>query len=52
MWVDVKINADLFFKGCLKFLLQMVNKFCYPTIVLIVFLAVADEDLPAGRQVS
>jgi hypothetical protein len=35
-----------------EFTFQIIDKFCYPAIVLIVFLAVGDEDLPAGRQVS
>jgi hypothetical protein len=52
MWVDVEINIDFLFEGGFEFSFQRFNKFTYPPVALVVFLAVADENLPAGRQVS
>jgi hypothetical protein len=52
MRINVKINTDLFFECRFEFPLQIINKLSNPTIVLIIFLTVADENLPAGRQVS
>jgi hypothetical protein len=52
MRIDIKIYSYFLFEGCFKFPLQAFNKFSYPAIVFIIFLPVADKDLPAGRQVS
>jgi hypothetical protein len=52
MRIDIKINTDLFFERRFEFSLQSLNKLTHPHVFFIVFLAVADEDLPAGRQVS
>ncbi len=45
MRADVKIDADLFLECSLEFLLKIIDKLCYPAVVFIVFLAVADEDI-------
>ena len=43
--VLVKIDGDVLLKGSLQLFFQVINKRCYPAVVLIVFLAVADEDV-------
>jgi hypothetical protein len=45
MWINVKVNTYFFFEGSLQFLLEIVNKLRYPTIIFVVFLAVAYEDV-------
>jgi hypothetical protein len=45
MRIDVKINTDLFLKGRFKFPIQIANKISYPTIMLVILLAVADKDI-------
>jgi hypothetical protein len=62
MRIDVEINAYLFLESRFKFRLQGIGKFTHPSVTfalpvvawrrMVVFLTVADEDLPAGRQVS
>jgi hypothetical protein len=60
MGVDVKINADLLLKCRLEFPLQVINKLGNPAVVLVIFLAVADENvvfvslglsLPSGNEI-
>ena len=43
--INVKINVYFFFECGLQLLLQVVNKFCYPTVIFIVFLTIADENI-------
>ncbi len=45
MRVYVEINADLFLECSLKFTLQLIDKFRHPTVMLVVFLAVRDENV-------
>jgi hypothetical protein len=45
MWVDVKINADIFLKSNFELLFQVFYNLRDPTIIFIILLAVADEDV-------
>ena len=45
MRIDVKINTDFFLKSGFELLLQSFDKLSYPAVVLIIFLAVADENV-------
>jgi hypothetical protein len=45
MWIDIKINADLFLKGGRQLCLKSFDKFSYPPVAFIVLLSVADEDV-------
>ena len=45
MWIFVKVNTDLFLKRRFKLTFQVTDKLRYPAIVLVVFLAVGDEDI-------
>ena len=45
MRVDIKIDANIFLEGCFQLLPEIVNKLRNPAIILVVLLAVADEDI-------
>jgi hypothetical protein len=45
MRILIKINGDVLLDRRIKFLLQVCHKLSYPAIILVVFLAVADEDV-------
>jgi len=58
MRINVKINTDLLLECGFEFPLQVIYKFGYPAIMLVVFLTVADEDVviisfnDAGHRIS
>jgi hypothetical protein len=45
MWIDVKIDTDLFLESRFEFPLQIIDKLSNPAIMLIVFLTITDEDV-------
>jgi hypothetical protein len=45
MRIFIKVNGDILLKRGFEFPFQIIDKFRYPTVILIVFLAVADEDV-------
>ncbi len=52
MRINVEADADFFFECGFEFSFKSVDKLTHPPVAFVVLLAVADEDLPAGRQVS
>ena len=45
MGVFIEIDGDIFFEGGFEFLSQISHKFCYPAVVLVVFLTVGNENV-------
>ena len=45
MRIDIKINTDFFLEGSIQFLLEIINEFWHPTIIFIIFLSIAEEDV-------
>ena len=45
MWIDIKINSDFFLESLVEFSLQGFDKFTYPPVTLVVFLAITDENI-------
>jgi hypothetical protein len=45
MRIDIEIDTDLFLESSFKFLPEIFNKLRYPAVVLVVFLAITDEDV-------
>ena len=43
--IYIEVNNDLLFESCFKFTLQIINKFSYPTVILIIFLSITYEDI-------
>ena len=52
MWIDVEITTNFLLKCRFEFSFKSLDKLTNPPVSFVVLLPVADEDLPAGRQVS
>ena len=43
MAINIKIDTDFIFKCCFEFTFKIFDKLCYPAIIFIVFLPIADK---------